>query len=203
MVGPVLCLRRRLEAFALEVAMAQDFPYKAAPKSAAGTLAVTPECICRGTPPTPELREGPYYKPDTPRKSDFTSDDPAGTPLVIRGRVVRSDGTPVAGALLDFWQVGAEGVYDDEGYCLRGHQFADAEGQWLLRTVMPAIYPGRTRHVHVKVQPPDGDVLTTMLYFPAERRNHLDKHFRPECLMDVRESPGGGVEASFTVVLGI
>jgi protocatechuate 3,4-dioxygenase beta subunit len=181
----------------------QDFPSSAPSKSMPDALIATPECICRGTPPTPEQWEGPYYKPDTPLKTDFTGDEPNGTPLTISGQVVALDRTPVGGVLLDFWQVGAEGVYDDDGYRLRGHQFADAEGHWQLRTVMPAMYPGRTRHVHLKVQPPGGKVLTTMLYFPGERRNHVDKHFRPECVMDVPELGADGWEATFTIVLDI
>ena len=31
-----------------------------------------------------------------------------------------------AGALLDFWQADAKGHYDNSGFRLRGHQFADA-----------------------------------------------------------------------------
>jgi protocatechuate 3,4-dioxygenase beta subunit len=172
------------------------------PAPAHGVLTVTPTCACRGTPPTPEQRQGPFYKPDTPEKDDFTGDVEAGTPLLVSGLVVRRDGSPVGGALLDFWQVGDEGVYDEEGYRLRGHLYADVDGRWRLRTVLPAMYPGRTRHLHVKVQPPGGDVLTTMLYFPGERRNHVDKHFREECIMAVNESAEGWT-ATFTVVLDI
>ncbi len=113
-----------------------------------------------------------------------------------------AEGKPIGGTLLDFWQVGDAGVYDDDGFRLRGHQFADAKGLWRLETVLPAVYPGRTRHVHVKVQPPGGAVLTTMLYFPGERRNHLDKYFRPECLMDVRETSEGW-DAAFTFILDV
>ncbi|MFF9582867.1 hypothetical protein [Streptomyces achromogenes] len=165
-----------------------------------GLLEPTPECRCNGTPPTPEQTEGPYYKPYTPHKTNFRGDVESYTPMVLSGRVVGLDGKPVGGALLDFWQVGDEGVYDEEGFRLRGHQFADDEGNWRLETVLPAEYPGRTRHVHVKVQPPGGEVLTTMLYFPGERRNRLDKHFRPECLMEVRETPEGW-EGTYTFVV--
>ncbi|KLL09658.1 MULTISPECIES: intradiol ring-cleavage dioxygenase [Protofrankia] len=165
-------------------------------------LIPTPECRCNGTPPTPEQTEGPYYKPCTPYKTNFRNDVGTGTPMVLSGRVVGLDGKPVGGTLLDFWQVGDEGVYDEEGFTLRGHQFADTAGNWRLETVLPAVYPGRTRHVHVKVQPPGGAVLTTMLYFPGERRNRLDRHFRPECLMNVRETAEGW-EGSFTFVLPV
>ncbi|MFF4319141.1 hypothetical protein [Streptomyces sp. NPDC001568] len=163
---------------------------------------LTPTVRCNGTPPTPALREGPYYKPDTPCRTSFRGDVAGGVPMLLHGAVRTLEGKPIGGTLLDFWQVGDAGVYDDDGFRLRGHQFADAEGRWRLETVLPAVYPGRTRHVHVKVQPPGGGVLTTMLYFPGERRNHLDKYFRPECLMDVRETSDGW-DAAFTFVLDI
>ncbi|MFB7532492.1 hypothetical protein ACFC0C_30610 [Streptomyces sp. NPDC056178] len=167
-----------------------------------GNLTPTPTVRCNGTPPTPEQKEGPFYKPDTPHKPDFRGDVEGGTPLLLHGGIVTPEGKPVGGALLDFWQVGDEGVYDEEGFRLRGHLFADSDGNWRLETVLPAVYPGRTRHVHVKVQPPGGEVLTTMLYFPDERRNHLDKYFRPECLMDVHRTEDGW-DAAFTFVLDI
>ncbi|MFI8814610.1 MULTISPECIES: dioxygenase family protein [unclassified Streptomyces] len=170
------------------------------PESVLQTL--TPTVRCNGTPPTPALREGPYYKPDTPLRTSFRGDVDAGVPMLLHGAVRTPDGEPIGGTLLDFWQVGEAGVYDGDGFRLRGHQFADAEGQWRLETVLPAMYPGRTRHVHVKVQPPGGAVLTTMLYFPGERRNHLDKYFRPECLMDVVETPEG-LNAAFTFILNV
>nr|HMN30858.1 hypothetical protein [Caldilineaceae bacterium] len=79
------------------------------------------------------------------------------------------------------------GRYDNEGYRLRGHFFADEEGRYQLETIRPAVYPGRTRHFHVKVQAPNQPVLTTQLYFPGEPENESDAIFRPECLMDVQQ----------------
>jgi protocatechuate 3,4-dioxygenase beta subunit len=75
---------------------------------------------------------------------------------------------------LDFWQADADGHYDNQGYQLRGHQFADPRGQYHVKTVIPGLYPGRTRHIHVKVQAPHGRVLTTQLYFPNEAANERD-----------------------------
>ena len=56
---------------------------------------------------------------------------------------------------------------------------------------MPGLYPGRTRHFHVKVQAPNGPVLTTQLYFPGDPANSRDGIFRPELLMDVRDASDG------------
>lgn len=161
---------------------------------------LTPTSRCNGAPPTPDQREGPYYKPDTPPKNDFRSDTVGGTPLIVHGRILDTEGQPVPRTLLDFWQVDDSGIYDDDGYRMRGHQFADEDGYWRLVTVMPALYPGRTRHLHLKVQPPGGRVLTTMLYFPGERRNKLDKYFRSECLMEVVDA-GEGKEATIDIVV--
>ncbi|GAB6903915.1 dioxygenase family protein [Kineosporia succinea] len=161
---------------------------------------LTPTARCNGAPPTPAQRQGPYYKPDTPLKADFRPDQEGGAPLVVHGRVVDTDGVPVAGALLDFWQVDDSGIYDDNGFRMRGHQFTAPDGTWRLDTVVPALYPGRTRHLHLKVQPPGGRVLTTMLYFPGERRNKLDKYFRAECLMEITRN-GGEQEATIDIVV--
>ena len=39
-----------------------------------------------------------------------------------------------------------------------------------MRSIVPGVYPGRTRHIHVKVQPRGGRVLTTQLYFPGSQK---------------------------------
>ena len=75
---------------------------------------------------------------------------------------------PVERALVDLWHADERGEYDTAGYRYRGHLFTDREGRYRFRTILPALYPGRTRHYHVKVQVPERPVLTTELYFPDE-----------------------------------
>jgi protocatechuate 3,4-dioxygenase beta subunit len=103
-------------------------------------------------------------------------------------------------ALIDFWQADDRGNYDNDGYRLRGHQFTDGQGRYELTTVVPGVYPGRTRHIHVKVQAPDGPVLTTQLYFPGEAQNESDGIFQEECLIDVRDAAEGKA-GTFTFVV--
>jgi protocatechuate 3,4-dioxygenase beta subunit len=67
---------------------------------------------------------------------------------------------------------------------------------------MSGLYPGRTRHFHVKVQAPNRPVLTTQLYFPGEPRNARDGIFNPALLMAIQDSAGGKV-AAFNFVLDI
>ena len=56
---------------------------------------------------------------------------------------------------------------------------------------MPGVYPGRTRHFHVKVQAPNGPVLTTQLYFPGEAGNQRDPIFSRDLVMQVRDAADG------------
>jgi protocatechuate 3,4-dioxygenase beta subunit len=165
----------------------------------AGTLPATPACD-DGDDPTPPETEGPFYTPDTPRRSNLVVGGVSGAPLLLTGDVVDTRCRPVRGALLDFWQADAGGRYDNEGYRLRGHQFADASGRFGLRTIVPGLYPGRTRHIHVKVQRPHGEVLTTQLYFPGEPRNRTDGIFDAALIMDIRRT-GATRRARFRFVL--
>ncbi len=109
-----------------------------------------------------------------------------GTPLTVTGIVYSLSCTPVGHALLDFWQADYYGRYDNYGYTLRGHQYTDTMGRFSLTTIVPGLYPGRTRHIHVKVQAPYQRILTTQLYFPGEPRNNSDMLFAPELLMNVQ-----------------
>jgi protocatechuate 3,4-dioxygenase beta subunit len=86
------------------------------------------------------------------------------------------------------------------GYRLRGHQFTNEEGRYTLETILPGVYPGRTRHIHVKVQAPNQPVLTTQMYFPNEPGNARDGIFRPELVMDLQDTDTGKLGA-FNFVL--
>lgn len=157
--------------------------------------AATPACD-DGDEPTVEQSEGPYFTPGSPERRSLVEPGTEGARLALAGRVLTTSCRPVRRALLDFWQADAQGVYDNEGFTLRGHQFTDARGRFSLETVVPGLYPGRTRHLHVKVQAPRGRVLTTQLYFPGEAENERDGIFAPELVMAVR-----GDRATFDFVL--
>ncbi|HEV2814271.1 MAG TPA: hypothetical protein VGW10_13535 [Solirubrobacteraceae bacterium] len=165
------------------------------------TLPATPACD-DGDEATVEQTEGPYFTPGSPERRSLLESETEGTRLVIAGRVLTTACRPVRRALLDFWQADAGGEYDTSGFRLRGHQFTDARGRFSLETVVPGLYPGRTRHVHVKVQAPRSEVLTTQLYFPGEEGNDGDGLFVPELEMTVRRA-GDRQLASFDFVLAV
>jgi len=156
--------------------------------------------------PTPAETEGPYFKAGSPDETALATDEMTGTRLHVNGYVVNTNCQPMAGALVDFWQADASGQYDNSGYTLRGHQSTDAAGHYDLETVVPGLYPGRTRHIHVKVQAPGGPVLTTQLYFPDEPNNARDGIFLEngqQLLMNVQPGADGSLSASFNFVLAV
>jgi protocatechuate 3,4-dioxygenase beta subunit len=140
---------------------------------------------------TPRQTEGPFFMTDTPRRTSLVEPGYRGTPLVLTGVVLSRECKPVANALLDFWHADGEGDYDNSGYRYRGHQFTDAQGRYRLETIVPAEYPGRTRHIHVKAQAPGGRVLTTQIYFPGDPANARDFLYRPELAMKMPERGAG------------
>lgn len=149
---------------------------------------------------TPAATEGPYYKSGAPQRTSLLEAGMPGTKLVITGQVFTRTCKPVARAWLDFWQADARGAYANAGYRLRGYQVADSAGRFSLETVVPGEYPGRTPHIHVKVRAPNGPVLTTQLYFPGDAANQRDALFRPELVMQVRDTASGKA-ATFNFVL--
>jgi protocatechuate 3,4-dioxygenase beta subunit len=145
--------------------------------------------------------EGPYFKTNSPERTSLVDASIQGTVFTITGQVLAPDGIPVANALVDFWQANASGTYDNQGYNLRGHQYTDADGNYTLTTVVPGLYPGRTRHIHVKVQGPNGPLLTTQLYFPGDARNATDGIFDPSLVLNIQDTPDGTQAATFDFVI--
>jgi protocatechuate 3,4-dioxygenase beta subunit len=126
----------------------------------------------------------------------------AGTRIVVRGLILSTACSPIRGALVDFWHADDRGEYDNVGFRLRGHQFTDEAGRYRLETIVPGLYPGRTRHFHVRVQAPNRPVLTTQLYFPGEPANQRDFIFNPGLVMRVRDAADGKT-ATFDFVLEV
>jgi protocatechuate 3,4-dioxygenase beta subunit len=176
------------------------------PSPAASTASVTPRAPAPGAAarcsgqPTPAETEGPYFKAGSPERTSLVDSGMPGTRVIVSGTVLTLDCRPLSGVVLDFWQADASGVYDNAGYRLRGHLTSDSDGRYSLQTIVPGEYPGRTQHIHVKVEAPGRPVLTTQLYLPGSARNPQDPLFNPELLMQVVDAAGGKA-ATFDFVL--
>jgi len=156
------------------------------------TISMDPNLACSGgktsATVTPELTEGPYYKSGSPELANLYQAGMAGTKLVVTGYVYDTNCQPVANAWLDFWQADASGTYDNSGYTLRGHQYTDANGRFTLTTVVPGLYPGRTEHIHFKVQAPNGKILTSQLFFPGVAQNDSDGIYNASLLLSIQKN---------------
>ncbi len=176
------------------------------PSPAASTASVMPSAPAPGAAarcsrqPTPAETEGPYFKAGSPERTSLVDSGMPGTRVIVSGTVLTLDCRPRSGVVLDFWQADASGVYDNAGYRLRGHLTSDNDGRYSLQTIVPGEYPGRTQHIHVKVEAPGRPILTTQLYLPGSARNQQDPLFNPELLMQVVDAAGGKA-ATFDFVL--
>jgi protocatechuate 3,4-dioxygenase beta subunit len=199
----------------LEAALAAPVAYLLASSTrrafdlAAADVLAAPQQVLPPTPScpdaddtTPAQTEGPFFKPRSPQRTTLIEPGMTGTKIILAGYVLTRSCRPVTGALLDFWHADDKGVYDNTGFRLRGHQFADEAGRYYLETIVPGLYTGRTRHYHVKVQAANQPVLTTQLYFPGEPRNQSDGIFNPRLVLNVRETAGGRV-GTFNFVLNL
>jgi protocatechuate 3,4-dioxygenase beta subunit len=169
--------------------------------SAQEGLALTPTCY-DGDEPTIRETEGPFFKPRSPHRSDLREPGIEGRHVELSGQVLTRSCRPVAGALVDLWHADDMGGYDNKGFHLRGHVFTDGNGRYAFSTIMPGLYPGRTRHYHVKVQARGKAVVTTQFYFPNEERNGADGLFRRELVMQLATAKNS-LLARFDVVLAL
>ena len=161
-----------------------------APTSSATRAIGTGDDACTApSEPLPSLTEGPYFREGSPERSSLVEPGTVGEQLLLSGTVYGTDCIPLPGTKLDFWQADGNGVYDNSGFRLRGHQFTDASGHYQLTTVVPGLYPGRTEHIHVKMQPKGGKVLTTQLFFPNVDGNQTDRLF--DARLVIRMEPAG------------
>jgi protocatechuate 3,4-dioxygenase beta subunit len=172
-----------------------------APGMAQAPRSPTPSCPDDARA-TPRQTEGPFFKPDSPRRTSLLEPGMGGVKIVLSGLVLSTGCRPVARALVDVWHADDRGAYDNSGTRLRGHLFTDDQGRYRLETIVPGAYVGRTRHYHVKVQAPNRPVLTTQLYFPNDLGNERDPIFDRALVMQVRDAADGKA-ATFDFVLSL
>jgi len=164
-------------------------------------LAPTPACG-DGDAATMRQGEGPFFKPRSPERADLREQGQSGRPVELSGLVLTRRCRPLPGAIVDLWHADDKGAYDNAGFRYRGHVVTGSDGAFRFRTVQPAVYTGRTRHYHFKVQAPGSRLLTTQLYFPNEPENRRDPMFRRELLMRVADA-SDGLAARFDFVLDV
>jgi protocatechuate 3,4-dioxygenase beta subunit len=150
---------------------------------------------------TAKIEEGPYYKANSPERIRLFEEGIPGEKLILTGYVLDRNKRPIEHAWLNFWQANGNGIYDNSGNTLRGHQYTDKSGKYRLETVIPGGYSTRTPHIHVKVRAnTESPILTTQLFIPGKASNKTDFLYREDLLVDLKDTSGGKV-ATFNFII--
>ena len=172
---------------------------------------------------------GPFYRADVPELESGASivSGSAGEPLAIRGTVTSDDGKPIAGAVVDIWQVAANGLYDVQDSSqpeinARGRFRTGHDGRFALRTTKPMSYSVptdgpvgkllqaearhsyRPAHIHFMLSAEGYETLTTALYIAGDKYIDSDAVFgaKDELVVDyIKAGPGAPATLGFTFVL--
>jgi protocatechuate 3,4-dioxygenase beta subunit len=135
---------------------------------------------------------GPFWTPDAPKRAyaENLAEQPGGTPALVRGIVRNTRGEPIAGAQVDVWQNGDDGLYTVQNEelpeaHLRGVYTTRADGSYAFVGVRPVPYtiphdgpvgamldaverhPWRPAHIHMIVTAPGYQRLQTHIFDSA------------------------------------
>jgi protocatechuate 3,4-dioxygenase beta subunit len=151
-------------------------------------------------PQTPWEIEGPYFRLGAPRRSSLL--EPGDEPeIILTGRVLNQRGTPIAGAVVNFWHSSRDGEYDMVGYRYTGWTATDAEGRYELTTIIPGAYqPRHAKHLHVKVQAISRPV-TTQLFIGGEPGNTDDDYYNPRLFIACTTDEHGVKHGTYDFVI--
>ena len=151
---------------------------------------------------------GPFHvegAPELPMGANICLDH-KGEDMVISGRILDTEGRPIAGAIIDVWQANDEGFYDVQqkgiqpDYNLRGKFRTGPDGRYWFRAVKPKFYPipddgtvgkllgalgrhpYRPAHLHYILQADGFETLTTHIFDPD------DPYINSDAVFGVKES---------------
>ena len=142
---------------------------------------------------TPQQVEGPFYPVNEAPDDDMDltriaghTESAQGEVILVRGRILSSDGYPIKEAIVDVWQANTRGRYThaedpnpaplDPNFVGFGVMKTGSDGNYAFKTIKPGAYPlkffgeegWRCRHIHFKVSCPGFKTLITQMYFEGD-----------------------------------
>ena len=138
------------------------------------------------TPTTTDIL-GPFYRPDSPLRTNLRLPNSNGTQIVLKGYIFKENGkTPINNALVEIWHCDENEVYDNtsDEYKYRGGQRTKADGRYEFKSILPVPYKAdqkdesswRPAHIHMRVSVPNQQDLITQIYFKDGKYVETDKY---------------------------
>ncbi len=151
---------------------------------------------------------GPFHvadAPELPMGSNICLDQ-KGEPMLVRGRIVGTDGAPIDRVKIDVWQANDEGFYDVQqkgiqpDFNLRGVFRTGPDGSYFFKGVKPRYYPipddgpvgkllgklgrhpYRPAHLHYILEADGYETLVTHIFDPD------DAYINSDAVFGVKES---------------
>lgn len=185
----------------------------------------------RPAPATQSTVFGPFHVDGAPvrQMGEAISLDGKGEPCLFRGRVLDTDGNPVAGASVDVWSDNADGFYDVQQpdiqppFNNRGVFLTGEDGRYAFRGVKPVSYPipsdgpvgrmltalgrhpWRPAHMHFLIGAPGFERLITHIFVAGDGYLDSDAVFgvKDKLIVDFKpaDNPTEGWLAEYDFVL--
>lgn len=91
---------------------------------------------------------GPFFPREFAQGANDLAAGADGEVIEITGRVTQVDGRALDNVVLEIWQPGTDGRFDNPQFFGWGRAATDANGIYRFRTIKPGAYEGRAPHVN-------------------------------------------------------
>ena len=161
-------------------------------------IAVTPEIVLKNIKLiTPEVKEDKRYI--VPQNFSHSNNlrRKTGSPFLAKGKFLYIEGfvfdllgVPIENAVVKIWQTNTFGYYnhlvvDKEDFTKHdidfegtGTSITDSNGHYSFFTIIPGYYGENAPHINFIVEHEEFNRFETMMYFPMQVRNTVDKKYK-------------------------
>ncbi len=152
---------------------------------------------------------GPFYRPDSPNRSNLALSGTKGKKVELLGKILHQDcTTPYNNAKVELWHCDEAGVYDNStpAFNYRGTVYTNDKGDYAFQTIIPVPYDAgggliRPAHFHLMVTAEGYQPLVTQLYFTGDSYIPKDPWAKAAKgrQLEVKDQPNGTSKVFFNV----